>query len=950
MMKNILKGMKRLMLTTAALCGVGLFLCAGEVKAGTPTASLTIERDGTTKNYNIVFHEGTENPSDSWSDSESKVVYTLSNLKINVTDGATPKQIAITPITQPNVKTAASATPARTTVVGTFNADQLIGMYDDSALDTLISGTGKFTVDAGADLVVEQVVGGTRSSVSSGAYDGSISSSSISSDKIYKVTVAKDLSETTAATAPTFTIKVSGAERKYGYKGDSFVVYAAGIEGYYHQAYMKQASDGTTATFPLWNNSNWKDAATATTESSPLLSGEIKDNATYAGVNSVLVAYFPKISDIAVSAVTNKVPTALYDNVSTVPAILHIKKSGNEEITVTYSLKAASASGTDDSFLASKLSTLGVLPQYTWDSSASEAIVNTTPFTNGNINVNNMVASYPSSGTVKFTFNTSSAATTNAAILVNGGDTAGTLACTFESFNGTPANKIESGKPGYIENPQQKTLATIYPYAELVDFSATKLNIAKGGNDSLVITGSPAGADWAKIFKAISDAPGTYIVATTSTPTEISYGTVSYSGNKLTIPFSVTSGAADSATKKYKITVKEKDVIIIDSKEVEISAETISAEKTKSAIKSQNQNYITVGYKLNVSELLKDCVKGTSDKNLSKYPTKVEITSGDSKANLSTDDSKFILEGKSAGVVKLKAYWGTGGTDPSISDIEVTVYPQPSAEFLTDSSNKNRIKVRIPAKISTGYKADKNIKEGTGFKLSMLNSSGDEIYSYDSSKFQNVVNSSDSKYKKETTKENDTVLSYYIYVPTSDVESMITTAGSNGKFSTSNETVSVVFKAAPMGVEATSSNTIEAKSEIGDKAKTSAQTVYRIKASGANFSDSFGWGLDGQTINLTAYPTSGYKFTKWEDGNTSNPRSITVSSSGTKNYGVLGEKTSANAAGGTGADNSGLYDDVPKTAENNASIWLIAFMVFAVIGIAYALYLQLKAATSRNGR
>ena len=50
--KRVLKGIGRLMLTTAVMCGVGLFLCSSEVKAAVPT--LTIER-GTDDAYTVKF-------------------------------------------------------------------------------------------------------------------------------------------------------------------------------------------------------------------------------------------------------------------------------------------------------------------------------------------------------------------------------------------------------------------------------------------------------------------------------------------------------------------------------------------------------------------------------------------------------------------------------------------------------------------------------------------------------------------------------------------------------------------------------------------------------------------------------------------------------------------------------------------------------------------------------
>ena len=106
------------------------------------------------------------------------------------------------------------------------------------------------------------------------------------------------------------------------------------------------------------------------------------------------------------------------------------------------------------------------------------------------------------------------------------------------------------------------------------------------------------------------------------------------------------------------------------------------------------------------------------------------------------------------------------------------------------------------------------------------------------------------------------------------------------------------------------------------------------------------------TTTLTASPKSGYTFSKWSDNVANNPRSVKVSGSGTKDFTAVAKETPAGAAAGgaAGGDNSSLYDDVPKTAESNSAIWLIVFMVFAVMGTAYALYLQLTAASSKHGK
>lgn len=57
---------------------------------------------------------------------------------------------------------------------------------------------------------------------------------------------------------------------------------------------------------------------------------------------------------------------------------------------------------------------------------------------------------------------------------------------------------------------------------------------------------------------------------------------------------------------------------------------------------------------------------------------------------------------------------------------------------------------------------------------------------------------------------------------------------------------------------------------------------YTISVSGSNGTVSGGGTYEvGSSVTLTATPNSGYKFVKWSDGNTSNPRTITVSGNAT---------------------------------------------------------------------
>ena len=357
---------------------------------------------------------------------------------------------------------------------------------------------------------------------------------------------------------------------------------------------------------------------------------------------------------------------------------------------------------------------------------------------------------------------------------------------------------------------------------------------------------------------------------------------------------------------------------------------SFSKDKTISSINSSNKNYITYnkdkGYSLDIKQLIIDNAKDTSDNTVT--ITKDQITDVSVGGSSCSDG---IWKPSEAALNK-KVTCKINGTAISSDSFTVSAYPMPTATY---SSSNRTLSVKIPTKVATAYSDDNNIRQSKGFKLILEDSSGNTLYEYTDSKYQNVLSSS-----------SESTVTYT--VPAADIEGMITSAASNGKFSA--DTTSVKFKVIPMGYKqsSTSDETIKAKDEIAGK--TDAVTVYKVSASGTNFTSSAAYGLDGQTVSITATPNSGYSFKQWSDGNTSNPRQVKVSASGTRSFQAVAGDRVANSTGAGGTDNSELYDDVPKTAESNSAIWLIVFMVFAVMGTTYALYLQLRAANSKHDR
>ena len=427
--------------------------------------------------------------------------------------------------------------------------------------------------------------------------------------------------------------------------------------------------------------------------------------------------------------------------------------------------------------------------------------------------------------------------------------------------------------------------------------------------------------------------PSIYAGTLTVTPSEVlDKSPTNFKYNPATgeVTVKASSTATSGATATVTLTLKDSFNNII-SKTFDVMIISFDKDKTISSIKNSNKNYITYnkdkGYSLDIKQLIIDNAKDSSGNSITIDKNQItEVKVG------STSCSEGTWKPSEA-ALNQKVSCKINGVQISESDgLKVSAYPMPTATY---SSSNRTLSVKIPTKVATAYSDDNNIRQSKGFKLILEDSSGNTLYEYTDSKYQNVLSSS-----------SESTVTYT--VPAADIEGMVTSAASNGKFSA--DTTSVKFKVIPMGYKqsSTSDETIKAKDEIAGK--TDAVTVYKVSASGTNFTSSAAYGLDGQTVSITATPNSGYSFKQWSDGNTSNPRQVKVSASGTRSFQAVAGDRVANSTGAGGTDNSELYDDVPKTAESNSAIWLIVFMVFAVMGTTYALYLQLRAANSKHDR
>ena len=835
--KRVLKGIGRLMLTTAVMCGVGLFLCSSEVKAANYSQS------GATVNFSSINGTGIDD-----------VRFSVTVTNNNTTDDNSVRGENITVTKIDLLKD--------TTIIATFdysdddgNVLGKLGSSDDNKKtfdiknSDFIKAVEQSVINPGNAVELNKVrvtYSGTNAVGSPKEEDISVATSL----PIYKVSV-ENANPTGVSFQPNFSYKVGNRNMQYGYEGESYTV-TPKKDNYdlnYYYDYVKKST-----AFPAildMKDGTWRAANTIT--------GELKSSQDE---NELKVAYLPRIKELKISDPTN--------------GRLDITTLGTAPITRPVKYEIENFAGEE---------TFSGLDKYNFVAS---------------------VPSYTTPGMIEAT---------------TVGQTQGECAVTMSLGNADTSVsgivRISAMLGNNIEVAHADLPVSLSIKATGFELNSTTVSLMAGVEQQFDIIKAitPAGAD-----QTISN----YTFQVTESPNSTLLESISYAAGKVTLKAksNVTSGTAT-----VKINLMDGSNVLA-SQTLNVKIISFSKDNTIKSINNSNKNYITYnkdkGYSLDIKQLIIDNAKDTSDNTVT--ITKDQITEVYVGGSSCSDGIWKPSEAATNKEVKCEV------NGVQIDGIRVSAYPMPTATY---SSSNRTLSVKIPTKVATAYSDDNNIRQSKGFKLILEDSSGNTLYEYTDSKYQSVLSSS-----------SESTVTYT--VPAADIEGMITSAASNGKFSA--DTTSVKFKVIPMGYKqsSTSDETIKAKDEIAGK--TDAVTVYKVSASGTNFSSTAAYGLDGQTVSITATPNSGYSFKQWSDGNTSNPRQVKVSASGTRSFQAVAGERVANSTGAGGTDNSELYDDVPKTAESNSAIWLIVFMVFAVMGTTYALYLQLRAANSKHDR
>ena len=259
-------------------------------------------------------------------------------------------------------------------------------------------------------------------------------------------------------------------------------------------------------------------------------------------------------------------------------------------------------------------------------------------------------------------------------------------------------------------------------------------------------------------------------------------------------------------------------------------------------------------------------------------------------------------------------------------DVPITVYKTPTYSSNSDGS----ISYDFPEAIYTNNSNENNITDVKGYYLEILNESKNKVLSS----------------KSVTGNRNGSISD-------STIEEVIRSASSN----LSGDSAKVYIRVRPYGTSQTSGQNRACETD-GFGYIPDSRTVYRVSVSGSNVVATSIYGQAGKEVEITATPSnSSYKFSKWQDSNTSNPRRVQISSNTNNNkYEATMESRSnssnssgsgsGNATGGSKGSNSKL-DKVPKTGESMAIYFIV---MIAVISGCVAFATLFKSLTAKAAK
>lgn len=426
----------------------------------------------------------------------------------------------------------------------------------------------------------------------------------------------------------------------------------------------------------------------------------------------------------------------------------------------------------------------------------------------------------------------------------------------------------------------------------------------------------------------------------------------------LDVTISTTSSASEGNTSNIKAYYKNSDWLAGitpggSGDEVSTPAATVTITK-KATLKIIDKPVgVTVGHTVNLGDFLDNNTKNATI-DVVTDGTYAKVSSGASSQS-NVLGSKATVYGRTVGKEKGEVYiYNAGTTDPEdyADSAYVTVYPEPSISAVGgdygglmsfnasggSSSSANAAGITITVPTSTYHGSSSEWLEDVNGAYVTLQSRNKGAITYTtvaaSGSSNNSSNNSSALSKTATISLSALTNNAFRSIASGDTDQILVTAypynSSSDEFDDE--------------LPATTMLTIYKISFNGDRAT--------YKVNGNTVSDYF-YAIPGVSYKIeSAAKNSGEKFEKWEGGEASTATIDSISFSGPKTLKAIysGSSSSSSSAssstaktaagGGSSSSPSGEgLDDVPKTGESKADIWILwTVLLVSILGAGFMIY------------
>ena len=294
------------------------------------------------------------------------------------------------------------------------------------------------------------------------------------------------------------------------------------------------------------------------------------------------------------------------------------------------------------------------------------------------------------------------------------------------------------------------------------------------------------------------------------------------------------------------------------------------------------------------------------------------------------------ISNESAADILLVGYAVSGSNDKSqvkvtygtsTQSAKVTVFPLPDLVLTNTSSGDSSLNSTSSSSSSTA---------NSPFKVVMPAGDYHDNTAIPDIKKAKLIFETSGKTKEATLDINETGK----YTRTANVNSMAVTSILNDLCTDSSHDVKITVY--PM----------DGSDVDKDVKDTETITVYKITldgsggakytVNGTEMKDYF-YAVKGTTYSIKSTSGNGEKFTKWEGDDFSSENGGTFTASGAKTFkAIYGGSSSSSSTGrnsGAAGDNLDDYDDVPKTGESKADIWILwSVLLISILGAGFMIY------------